>query len=226
MALVLYGLSAFSALAIAVLTGSKLANEKGPVATSAFQDIVRNDVEVFVTPLTIPGSWQLPTLNSPMSFQVHTPADGQVQLGSALGSGWKYSVDVVPGLTVCCDGGNNTCNLPNGGQPPASAAGNLRTVLTLGTSPTQKAISVQEMNEGLQSHYVVNGTPMLLTEAGTFEIDPASQMSVSAETLTCGLVVHGVVVARGLVQMDNYAPSPGMASAAGIRGLLDLITVR
>jgi hypothetical protein len=109
--------------------------------------------------LNMPTAWRHRDSQPEGSLEVRAPGPGGIELAADMPAGWTHSVQVAPGLRVCCDGGDDACSSVSWDQE----------VMAASVTPT--------LNRGLDATSTTHRLHFALSSPGTVsasDIDPES----------------------------------------------------
>jgi len=225
---VLFAISAFSALAVTVLTDTTL---EGALAAGAELTVSAPGQNAS----SLKAPWPLTITRARLGeseFQVRipVPADFEPELPVGAGSnpgGWHSVVQVAPGIRVCCDGGDGLCR----NRPLEETTDSTDPASDLSFSPgspTQSLMFSLLTGADSQASGAANQSAVYTVNAKPQPPDAVSQEAISdgqtpgGGVVMCQLEKGEVVLAAGLIRLQQAPPPTGDGSDRVLEGTLRL----
>ncbi len=205
--LLLFALSAFSALGVAGLTTALGSAPEGSTF-SVFRAIPQDTLTRFAADIAVPNAWR--TTGATGSFQFQLPVIVPETAGEESGTSaaW-HAMTEVPGLSVCCESQAGVCGQRNAGNGEPAIA-----------NWTPGADDALWMSFELASRRDTSATDNGDTVTATVSQAAASQAPAGSSAVSCQLEFKGMVIAKGAAHLAQVAKADG--SGVGTAGTMRL----
>jgi hypothetical protein len=234
--MVVFAMSIFSALATTMLTDKELESRMRAKV---------DDLHLVLYAAAIQPSEFLARLNVPTISRLR--ADEQREPGAevriplptdleSLADRWIYHVELSPGVSVCCDGGDQSCENVGAFTPvPGSLNRPLTRVEPASRSEKRLAfaLATQSLADSTEEQipppeaggFLVRATNIDVSRvASPIQSGPSGADDLSETSMSCTLRANDEVVASGLLRLRQAGSrtSPGSESQPVFEGTLDL----
>jgi hypothetical protein len=205
--LVVYGLSLFSVLALAMITDPDLDRKFRSVADYDLHVVLfggRPDSERIISRLNVP-TLQRATAQEDFGTEVMIPLPVEADVSGEFGPGSTYAVQLGPDVRVCCDTGDNACAGRSHSELPVGSAN--RTVkLPIASQETtvRLTLSTFPVPEDLPLDPALRNEDRFLIKAAKEQgAEPTAPLQAPA--LMCNIEKSGTTIASGILALQRTA---------------------
>jgi hypothetical protein len=205
--LVVYGLSLFSVLALAMITDPDLDRKFRSVADYDLHVVLfggRPDSERIISRLNVP-TLQRATAQEDFGTEVTIPLPIDADVSGEFGPGSTYAVQLGPDVRVCCDTGDNACDSrPHSELPVGSANRTLKLPIPNQETTVRLTLSTFPVPEDLALDPTLRTEDRFLIKAAKEPgADPTAPLQDPA--LMCKMEKSGKAIASGILALQRTA---------------------